>query len=77
MTLEQRVEALELAIANMALHQRETLELSYLVRDSVSEAIKNASLAGGAINAAHTQAAEFKIEHGSVKIAPASISASL
>lgn len=57
MTLEQRVEALELAIANMALHQREALELSYLVRDSVSETIKNACLPGGEIYAAHARTA--------------------
>ncbi|MCT2767082.1 hypothetical protein [Enterobacter cloacae] len=60
MTLEQRVAALELAIANMAVQQRNADELSEMVRNSASEAIKNACRAGGVINAAQKQAAKYE-----------------
>lgn len=57
MTLEERVEALELAIANIVVQQRNAKELSDIVRSSASEAIKNACRPGGAINAAQKQTA--------------------
>ncbi|EBA0935245.1 hypothetical protein FHA44_23270 [Salmonella enterica] len=58
MTLEQRVAALELAIANMAVQQRNADELREMAQDAASELIKNACRTGGAINAAQKQAAE-------------------
>ncbi|EJX4456788.1 hypothetical protein ACGG2D_001863 [Salmonella enterica] len=57
MTLEQRVAALELAIANMAVQQRNADELREMVQDAASELIKNACRTGGAIKAAQQQAA--------------------
>lgn len=57
MTLEQRVEALELAIANMAVQQRNADELKEMMQDAASELIKNACIVGGVINAAQKRAA--------------------
>ncbi|HFG2321392.1 TPA: hypothetical protein ACGGAN_003700 [Enterobacter hormaechei] len=60
MTLEQRVAALELAIANMAVQQRNANELREMVQNAASELIKNAYLTGGTINAAQKQAAKYE-----------------
>ncbi|KGA99859.1 hypothetical protein DR73_2205 [Enterobacteriaceae bacterium ATCC 29904] len=69
MTLEQRVAALELAIANMAVQQRNANELREMVQNAASELIKNACRTGGAINAAQKQAAiEIKKTEGTTAV---------
>ena len=60
MTLEQRVAALELAIANMAVQQRNANELREMVQNAASELIKNACLTVGTINAAQKQDAKYE-----------------
>lgn len=68
MTLEQRVEALEMAIANMAVQQSNAEEIAEIVRKVAAEALANAQRPGGVLNAAQKQAARFEVEQGSVKI---------
>ncbi|ECQ7527186.1 hypothetical protein [Salmonella enterica] len=58
MTLEQRVEALEMAVASMAAQQSNTEEITDIVRKVTAGVIANALRPGGAINAAQKQAAE-------------------
>lgn len=55
MTLEQRVLVLEKAIANMAAQQHNAEILSEMLRNSTSEAIKNACRPGWVLNAAQKQ----------------------
>ena len=57
MTLEQRVEALEMAIANMAAQQKTTGEMSEAMRKIASETIASARRPGGVLNAAQERAA--------------------
>lgn len=58
MTLEQRVEALEMAVANMAAQQSNAEEISEIARKVTTEVIASAQLPGGVLNAAQKQAAE-------------------
>lgn len=65
MTLEQRVEALEMAIANMAVQQSNAEEISEIVRKVTTEVIASAQRPGGGLNAAQNQAAiEVKRANG-------------
>ncbi len=57
MTLEQRVEALEMAIANMAAQQSNAEEITEIARKVTAEVIGNAQRPGGVLNAAQKQAA--------------------
>lgn len=57
MTLEQRVEALEMAIANMTVKQKTTDEMSEAMRKIASDTIASACRPGGVLNAAHERAA--------------------
>ncbi|WP_426608354.1 hypothetical protein [Pantoea anthophila] len=57
MTLEQRIEALEKAVANLTLPNSKTEELAKMMRDTASEAIKNAQRPGGLLNKAENQEA--------------------
>lgn len=57
MTLEQRVEALEMAIANMTVQQKTTDEMSEAMRKIASETIASACRPGGVLNAAQERAA--------------------
>lgn len=59
MTLEQRVEALEMAIANMVAQQSNAEDISEIA----AEVIANASKPGGVLNAAQKQTA-YKINLG-------------
>ena len=61
MTLEQRVEALEMAIANMAVQQSNAEEIAGIARKVTTEVIANAQHPGGVLNAAQKQAAEDKM----------------
>ncbi|KLP59379.1 hypothetical protein [Enterobacter asburiae] len=58
MTLEQRVEALEMAIANMSVQQSGTEEIAEIAQKVTAEVIASAQLPGGVLNAAQKQAAE-------------------
>ena len=58
MTLEERVEALENAIANMTVQQKTTDEMSEAMRKIAFETIASACRPGGVLNAARRQAAE-------------------
>lgn len=73
MNLEQRVEALELAIENMTAQQQNADELKKMMQDTASELIKNACRTGGAINAAQKQTAYYKVGNGYVHITPTKI----
>ncbi|MDM2753112.1 MULTISPECIES: hypothetical protein [Citrobacter] len=57
MSLEQRVEALEMAVASMAAQQSNTEEITDIVRKVTAGVIASALRPGGAINAAQKQAA--------------------
>lgn len=57
MTLEERVEALENAIANMTVQQKTTDEMSEAMRKIGSETIASACRPGGVLNAAQERAA--------------------
>ncbi|WP_312140798.1 hypothetical protein [Pantoea septica] len=58
MTLEQRIEALEKAVANLALPTATTEELTKMMRDAAAETIKNALLPGGAVHKLDQEAAK-------------------
>ncbi|HFK3154942.1 TPA: hypothetical protein ACG1JD_002375 [Citrobacter sedlakii] len=58
MSLEKRVEALEMAVASMAAQQSNTEEITDIVRKVTAGVIANALRPGGAINATQKQAAE-------------------
>lgn len=58
MTLEQRVEALEIAIANMTVQQSSAEDISEIARKITAEVIANAQRPGGVLNAAQKQTAE-------------------
>ena len=58
MTLEQRVEALEMTIANMTVQQSSAEDISEIARKVTTEVIANAQRPGGVLNAAQKQAAE-------------------
>ncbi|EBF2685474.1 hypothetical protein OIL53_22955 [Salmonella enterica subsp. enterica serovar Senftenberg] len=58
MSLEKRVEALEMAVASMAAQQSNTEEITDIVRKVTAGVIANALRPGGAINAAQKQAAK-------------------
>lgn len=60
MTLEQRVEALEMAITNMAAQLRTSEEMSGIMRRVASDATANTSRLGGVLNAAQKQAAKYE-----------------
>lgn len=69
MTLEQRVEALEMAFANMAAQQSNAEEITEILRKVTAEVIANARRPGGAINAAQKQAAiEIKKDEGTTAV---------
>lgn len=57
MTLDQRVEALEMAIANMAVQQSNAEGISEIARKVTAEVNTNARLPGGVLNAAQKEAA--------------------
>lgn len=59
MTLEERVEALENAIANMTVKQKTTDEMSEAMRKIASYTIASACRPGGVLNAARKQAAKY------------------
>lgn len=73
MTLEQRVEALEMAFANMAAQQSNAEEITDIVRKATAGVIANARRPGGAINAAQKQTAYFRVGNGYVHITPTKI----
>jgi len=50
MTLEQRIEALENAVANLNLPNNKTEELAKMMREVASETIKNARRPGGTLH---------------------------
>lgn len=82
MTLEQRIEALENAVANLNLPNNKTEELAKMMRDTSIEVIKNSCRPGGILHshgekAAVLPTALFKVEHGSVNIRLAKINASV
>lgn len=68
MTLEQRVEALEMAIANMAVQQSNAEEIAGIVRKVTTEVIANAQRPGGVLNAAQKQAAHMKTSESEVLV---------
>lgn len=49
MTLEQRLEAVEKALADLTLQQKTTAEISSLMREVATSTIKNAQRPGGAL----------------------------
>lgn len=57
MTLEQRVEALEMSIANMVAQQSNAEDISETAKKIAAEVIADASKPGGVLNAAQKQAA--------------------
>ena len=63
MTLEQRVEALELAIANMAVQQSSAEDINEIARKITVEIIANAQRPGGVLYATQGQAA-YKLALG-------------
>lgn len=65
MTLEERVEALEVAMAKMNIQQQEADAVREIARKTTNEVIANARRPGGMLNAAQNQAAEFKIVRSS------------
>lgn len=60
MTLEQRVEVLEMAIANMVARQRNADELNEMSRNCASKAIEKSCCADGVINAAQNRTAKYE-----------------
>ncbi|WP_262287650.1 hypothetical protein [Pantoea sp. Marseille-Q5743] len=50
MTLEQRIEALEKAVASLTLPSAKSEELAKMMQDTVSEVIRNAQRPGGALH---------------------------
>ncbi|NWC63758.1 hypothetical protein [Cedecea sp. P7760] len=77
MTLEERVEALEAAMAKMSIQQQEADAMRDIARQTVNEVIANARRPGGMLNAAQFQAAEFKIACNSQSIRPNDVNAIL
>lgn len=78
MTLEQRIEALENAVANLTLPNSKTEELTRMMRDVASETIKNARRSGGMLGqkdrkATEKKVASFIVNSGSAFIQPAKI----
>lgn len=73
MTLEQRVEALEMAIANMSVQQSSAEGISEIARKVTAELNANACRPGCVLNAAQGQTAAFKIGNGYLHISPAKI----
>ena len=63
MTLEQRVEALEMATANMAVQQSNAEEIAEIARKVTTEVIASVQRPGGVLNAAQGQTA-YKLELG-------------
>lgn len=61
MTLEQRVEALEMAITNMVAQQSNAEDISETAKKITAEVIADASKPGGVLNAAQKQAAEKQV----------------
>lgn len=57
MTLEQRIEALEKAVASLTQLTAESEELAKMMRDVASEVIKNAQRPGGMLNKTENQEA--------------------
>ena len=79
MTLEQRVETLEKAVAKLTLPSATAKELAKVMRDVAAETIKNARRPGGALHkldekATKQEAASFNVGAGSIFIQPAKIS---
>ncbi|EFV3660652.1 hypothetical protein [Salmonella enterica] len=68
MTLEQRVEALEMAVASMAAQQSNTEEIAEIARKVTTEVIANAQRPGGVLNAAQNQTADHFIQEVNDKI---------
>lgn len=60
MTLEQRIEALEKAVASLTLPSAKSEELAKMMQDTVSEVIRNSLRPGGEVYAALKQAAGKK-----------------
>lgn len=82
MTLEHRLAGVEAELAEMKAQQETTGEISKLMQEICTTSIKNALRLGGIIHksikkATMIEVAAFKIEHGSVSINPAKISASV
>ncbi|EJF31686.1 MULTISPECIES: hypothetical protein [Enterobacteriaceae] len=77
MTLEERVEALEDFMGKMNIQQQEVEAVREIVRKTTNEVIANARRPGGLLNAAHNQAAEFKIARSSQSIRPNDVNAIL
>lgn len=61
MTLEQRVDALEMAIANMSAQQSNVEDITEIARKIVTEVISNSQCLGGVLNAARERAAEKQV----------------
>lgn len=57
MTLEQRIEALENAVANLTMPNGQSEELAKMMRDTATEVIKNAQRPGGMLNNVENQEA--------------------
>jgi hypothetical protein len=80
MTLEQRVEVLEKAVANMKLSNAQSEELSKIMGKVAKDAIKSAKRPGGLLHKkdekAAIEVAAFEIKSGAVNISAARISAS-
>ncbi|HEJ0180552.1 TPA: hypothetical protein SLO90_001233 [Citrobacter koseri] len=68
MTLEERVEALEMAIADMTMQQRNAVAFIEAMQKVTAEAIENASRPGGELNAAQNQTADHFIQEVNDKI---------
>ncbi|TKK33185.1 hypothetical protein [Pantoea agglomerans] len=60
MTLEQRIEALEDAVANLTLPNNKTEELAKMMREVASETIKNARRPGGLLYKKDEKAAKIE-----------------
>lgn len=63
MTLEQRVDALEMVIANMSAQQGNVEDITEIARKIATEAIANAQRPGGVLYATQGQAA-YKLALG-------------
>lgn len=68
MTLEQRVEALEMAIANMEVQQSRAEDISEIARKVTAELIANARQPGEVLNAAREQAAYMQTSENEVSV---------
>lgn len=67
MTLEERVEALEMGVANMIAQQSDIREMKEIVNSVTLEKVANASRPGGILNAVQKQTAEYSLNLGIVK----------